>query len=273
MQKINQNPLIEVKDVSKTYVSKKGELVNAIGEVSFDIHEGEFVSVVGPSGCGKTTLLMLVSGLLPPTKGKIILKGKTLIKPQPDIGIVFQAPVLFRWRTVIKNVMLPVEVRKLDEKEYYKTAEDLIRLVGLKGFEECYPRELSGGMQQRISICRALIQNPSLLLMDEPFGALDALTRDEMNLELQRIWMKTRKTVMFVTHYIPEAVFLSDRVIVMSRRPSKITKIAKINLPRPRTWGVKTSLRYRRYVESILKSIRKTTTEKSQGEKTKGNKV
>lgn len=255
MKKINQNPLIRIKNISRIYEGKKGRSIKALEKVTFDIHEGEFVAVVGQSGCGKTTLLKLIGGILQPTKGMIVLKGKPITGPQDDIGIVFQQSVLFKWRTIIKNVMLPVEVLGLDKEKYYKISKDLLELVGLKGFKDRYPSELSGGMQQRVSICRALIYNPSLLLMDEPFGALDAFTRDEMNVELLRIWRKTKKTVIFVTHYIPEAVFLADRVVVLSSRPGKVIKIVKINLPRPRKWAVKTSPKYRNYVESIRKCV------------------
>jgi NitT/TauT family transport system ATP-binding protein len=245
-------PLIRVSGVQKIYSSKKGEAVKALEEVSFDARDGEFLSIVGPSGCGKSTLLMGIAGVLPLTKGEIILKGKPVKGPQADMGVVFQKSVLFNWRTIIKNVMLTAEILGLDKKEYNKKAMDLIKLFGLEGFEDKYPMELSGGMQQRASICRALLHDPSLLLMDEPFGALDALTRDKMNLWLQKVWSEKKKTIIFVTHYVPEAVFLSDRVVVLSPRPGRVGKVVEINLPRPRTWGMRTSPEYGKYIKKIL---------------------
>lgn len=250
-----RKPIIKVSNVQKKYVSKKLGEVLAIENISFDVSEGEFITVVGPSGCGKTTLLKIISGLLPLTKGSVTLRDKLVTGPQADIGMVFQASVLLKWRTALKNAELPVEILGLDEEEYHKKALDLLKLVGLEGFENRYPIELSGGMQQRVAICRALIHDPSLLIMDEPFGALDALTRDEMNLELLRVWREKKKTVIFVTHYIPEAVFLADRVIILTARPSSVAKVLKIDLPRPRTWGTKTSKKYRDYVQTAHKTI------------------
>lgn len=257
MKKNNQDStsLIRVKGVSKTYKSKKDEYTQALENVSFDAYKGEFLAIVGPSGCGKTTLLRLIVGTLPLTEGTITLKGKTVKGPQADIGMVFQESVLFDWRTVIKNVMLSAEIMGLNKKEYHEKALNLIKLVGLKGFERKYPRELSGGMQQRVSVCRALLHDPSLLLMDEPFASLDALTRDKMNLWLLDVWHKKKKTILYVTHYIPEAVFLADRVIILSHRPSKVKMVEKINLPRPRKWAIRTSPKYRYYVEKILRSM------------------
>jgi NitT/TauT family transport system ATP-binding protein len=226
--------LIEARGVSKVYKTRDGE-VESLKPLDFSIREGEFVSVVGPSGCGKSTLLKMVGGLLPYTSGSLTLAGKPVNGPQKDVGIVFQSAVLLAWRTVLKNILLQAEMRHLPKAESLAKAMRLIEMAGLKGFEGKYPWQLSGGMQQRASICRALLHDPSLLLMDEPFGALDAMTREKMNLELQRIWSASKKTVLLITHSIPEAVFLSDRVIVMSERPGSIAATYDIDLPRPRT--------------------------------------
>jgi len=214
--------------------------------VSFDVFPGEFVTIVGPSGCGKTTLLKIVAGLLEKSDGHIDV-DREQFDPTRDVGFVFQKALLLHWRRILDNVLLPVEILKMDRTVQRKNAEDLLELVGLKGFERSYPKELSGGMQQRVSIARALIHNPKLLLMDEPFGALDALTRERMNLELLRIWQEAKKTILFVTHGISEAVFLSDRVIVLSARPSRMIKELNIKLPRPRTLEVRTSPEFGKY--------------------------
>jgi NitT/TauT family transport system ATP-binding protein len=227
-------PLIEARAVSKTYQTKDGP-VESLRVLDFAVAEGEFISVVGPSGCGKSTLLKMVAGLLPVTGGTLTLAGQAITGPQRDVGIVFQNAVLLAWRTVLDNILLQAEIRHMPNDKALAEAQRLIAMAGLTGFEGKYPWQLSGGMQQRASICRALLHDPSVLLMDEPFGALDALTREKMNLELQRIWLASRKTVMLITHSIPEAVFLSDRVIVMSERPSSIAAIYAIDLPRPRT--------------------------------------
>jgi NitT/TauT family transport system ATP-binding protein len=228
------DPTISVRNLDKVYMSRGGEKVVALKGVSFIIEVGEFVAVVGPSGCGKTTLLKILGGLINRTSGEVVLNGISVNGPRRDIGIVFQNPVLLPWRNVIENALLPIEVLHLSKHEYMKSAKELIYLVGLENFEEKYPFELSGGMQQRNALVRALIFDPSLLLMDEPFGALDAMTREIMNLELLRIWEEKKKTVFFITHSIPEAVFLADRVLVMGTRPGKIVGTIKINLPRPR---------------------------------------
>jgi len=211
--------------------------------------------VVGPSGCGKTTLLKILGGILASTRGEITLKGKPVRGPQKGIGMVFQNPVLLEWRTSLKNVLLPMEILGLEWGKYIEKARDLLKLVGLEGFEKRYPRELSGGMQQRVSIARALIHDPALLLMDEPFGALDAITRDLMNLELLRIWRETKKTVVFVTHNIPEAVFLADRVIVLTARPSNVAGIFEVGISRPRDMRVRSSMVYSNLILSIRKLI------------------
>ena len=227
-------PYIEIDGVTKVYQSADGP-VESLKPLSFSIGNGEFLAIVGPSGCGKSTLLKMVAGLLPVTSGQIRVRGATVNGPPDDVGIVFQSPVLLAWRSVLENVMLQIDMRHLGRRAYLPKAAALLELVGLKGFEQRFPWELSGGMQQRASICRALVHDPAVLLMDEPFGALDAMTREKMNLELQRIWYETRKTVMFITHSIPEAVFLADRVLVMSERPGTIAAIYDVPLARPRS--------------------------------------
>jgi NitT/TauT family transport system ATP-binding protein len=227
-------PQVSLEEVTKTYATT-GEPILALTDVSFSVGDGEFVAIVGPSGCGKSTLLRIVLGIAPLTRGRVMLRGRQIAGPQPDVGMVFQTPVLMRWRSVLRNVLLPIEILGRSVHEYERKARDLIKLVGLGGFEERYPGELSGGMQQRAAICRALIHDPSLLLMDEPFGALDALTREQMGSELLRIWAERQKTVLFVTHDIDEAVFLADRVIVMTPRPGRVALDERITLPRPRS--------------------------------------
>ena len=226
--------LITVEEVSRVF-SGGARQVTALDNISFDIQPGNFVSIVGPSGCGKSTLLKIISGLLAASAGSVSVAGKRVESPLENVGMVFQAPVLLKWRSVLGNILLPVEFAKLDVAGHIDRARALIKLVGLDGFEEMYPHELSGGMQQRASLCRALVTDPQLLLMDEPFGALDAMTRDELDLELLRIWEERKKTVLFVTHSIQEAVFLSDVVLVMSARPGRVLEKILINLPRPRT--------------------------------------
>lgn len=225
---------IDVKNVSKLYSTRTGEKVLALSDVSLTVNKGEFVSLVGPSGCGKTTLLKIIAGLINHTDGQVNISGKPVKASQGNTGMVFQAPTMLPWRTILENVMLPVEVKRLDKVSYRRRAMELLDLVGLTGFESKYPSELSGGMQQRAGICRALIHDPDVLLMDEPFGALDAMTREYMNVELLKIWKESGKTIVFVTHSIPEAVFLSDRIVVMSPRPGKIEEVIEDNLPRPR---------------------------------------
>lgn len=226
--------LIEMTGLAKTYRAAGGGVVKAVDSVTAGIAAGEFVSVLGPSGCGKSTLMMMIAGLLKPTEGVVRFKGRAVTQPLRDFGFVFQDAVLLPWRTVLANVELPGEVAGVDKKQRRAAAMKNIELVGLHGFEDKFPHELSGGMQQRVSIARALTLNPSLLLMDEPFGALDAITREQMNLELQRIAIQSGATVVFVTHSISEAAFLSDRVFVMSGRPSTVKEIVRIDIPRPR---------------------------------------
>jgi NitT/TauT family transport system ATP-binding protein len=212
--------------------------VVALEDIDFEVADGEFVAIVGPSGCGKSTLLKILTGLLTASGGKAVLRGSPITGPRRDIGVVFQSPVLFPWRSVLDNVLLPADVQRLGREQHTQIALDLLSLVGLGGFEHRYPWELSGGMQQRVSIVRALIHDPAMLLMDEPFGALDAMTREQMNIELQRIWLERRKTVVFITHSIPEAVFLADRVLVMTPRPGRIAETITVNIPRPRSLDV-----------------------------------
>jgi NitT/TauT family transport system ATP-binding protein len=230
-------PVIEIRKVSKTYRTADGD-VPSLRPLDITIHDGEFLVVVGPSGCGKTTLLKLIAGLLPPSEGEIRVEGHTITKPHGGVGIVFQSAMLLPWRRVLDNVMMPVEVKGLPDAQYRKRALDLLKMVGLEGFEQKYPWQLSGGMQQRVSICRALVHDPKIVLMDEPFGALDAMTRERMNVELQRIQSETKKTVLLITHSIPEAVFLADRVMVMSARPGAIDAVYTVPLQRPRSIDV-----------------------------------
>jgi NitT/TauT family transport system ATP-binding protein len=226
--------VLELRNVGKTYATTTGP-VEALNGIDFDIRPGEFLSIVGPSGCGKSTLLALASGLDFPTVGSVSLSGKPVQRPVTNIGIVFQTDVLLDWRRIMQNVLIQPEMRGLDVRAYEQKAKDLIALVGLEGFEDKYPYELSGGMRQRVSICRALIHDPPLLLMDEPFAALDALTREQMVMELHQIWQQTRKSVLFVTHNIQEAVLLSSRVLVMTPRPGRIAEIIDVDLPSVRT--------------------------------------
>ncbi len=244
-------PLIEIRDLQKVYHPRAGEPVLALENVCLEIAEGEFVAVVGPSGCGKSTLLKILAGLLPQTDGHIFLRGDPVIRPRRDIGVVFQSPVLLPWRTVFENVLLPAQVLHLDLSTHRTRAFALLKMVGLAGFENKYPHELSGGMQQRVAIGRALLHDPSLLLMDEPFGALDAMTREYMNLELMRIWKESRKTIFFITHSIQEAVFLADRVVVLSCRPAKVVDIVRVELPRPRELDMMATDEFGRYTRTI----------------------
>ena len=229
--------VICVKGLRKEYTTRRGTVV-ALNAIDFTIADGQFVAVVGPSGCGKSTLLKILAGLLPASRGEVQLHGTPIAGPRRDIGVVFQSPVLFPWRTVLENVLLPVDVQRMDRQTARPHALELLAMCGLEGFEHRYPWELSGGMQQRVAISRGLIHNPALLLMDEPFGALDAMTRESLNLELQRIWLERRKTVLFITHSIAEAVFLADRVLVMTPRPGCIAEQVPVPIPRPRALDV-----------------------------------
>jgi NitT/TauT family transport system ATP-binding protein len=242
---------IAISGVSKSYRAARGGEVRALSQLDLAIAGGEFVSIVGPSGCGKSTLLMLVSGLIPASSGSIVVGDAPVRGAVANVAIVFQRDVLLDWRTVLGNVLLPVEIKKLDPAVHRQKAHDLLRSVGLEEFEEKYPGELSGGMRQRVAICRALVQEPGLLLMDEPFGALDALTREQMNLDLQRMWLRDRNTVLFVTHSIEEAVLLADRVVVMSSRPGRIADIVVNDLPRPRGAHSRSETGFIEHVERI----------------------
>ena len=246
--------VIAIRHLSKIYGGRGGG-VTALTDIDCAIGDGEFMSIVGPSGCGKSTLLKILAGLLSASGGQALLNGTPIDGPRQDIGVVFQSPVLFPWRSVLGNVLLPVDVQKLGRETMTQRALDLLALVGLTGFEHRYPWELSGGMQQRVALVRALIHDPALLLMDEPFGALDALTREAMNVELQRIWMERRKTVVFITHSTSEAVFLGDRVMVMTPRPGKVEDMMEIDLPRPRTLDIMNTEKFGTYVRRIRKSL------------------
>jgi NitT/TauT family transport system ATP-binding protein len=241
---------IAVRNLSKSYATRDGG-VTALDRTTFAVGEGEFVAVVGPSGCGKSTLLKILAGILPATSGEARLRGTLIAGPRRDIGVVFQSPVLFPWRTVLDNVLLPIDVQRLGRDRHERVGIDLLTLVGLRGFERRYPWELSGGMQQRVAITRALVHDPAMLLMDEPFGALDAMTREHMNLELQRIWLERRKTVLFITHSIPEAVFLADRVLVMTARPGRLMDDVRVGLPRPRSLDIMNTPEFGAHVRHI----------------------
>ena len=241
---------VEIDCIQKTYVSRKGSVV-ALSDISLSIPQRQFVSLLGPSGCGKSTLLRCVAGLEIPSGGVVRVDGSVVQRPPDSMGIVFQRDVLLDWLDVLDNILLPAKLKRFDEPEARRRAQELLKLIGLEGFENRPPWELSGGMRQRIAICRALLLNPSLLLMDEPFGALDAMTRDELNVELQRLWMTNTNTVLFVTHSIPEAVFLSDRVVVMSRSPGSIVDVLDIELARPRALAVRETPEFGAYVARI----------------------
>lgn len=230
--------MIRISNASKTFDVRDGDDVQALTGIDLDIRDSEFVSLVGPSGCGKSTLLRLVAGLARVSDGRIDIDGEAVTQPRRDVGMVFQSPTLLPWANITDNVLFPLKIMRAMTPDAHERAQDLLTLVGLEGFERRQPSELSGGMQQRAAICRALIHDPDILLMDEPFGALDALTREEMSLELLRIWTERPKTIVFVTHSIPEAVLLSDRVVVMSARPGRIAEVIDVPLPRPRTFDM-----------------------------------
>jgi NitT/TauT family transport system ATP-binding protein len=225
---------IAVERVSKEYVTRTGSVL-ALSEVSFELRENEFVAVLGTSGCGKSTLLKIVAGLIPASGGQVRVRGVRVTEPLAHVGMVFQSALLLKWRSVLANVLFPADALGLPRSRYKQKACELLALVGLQGFESNWPSELSGGMAQRVALCRALLLDPDVMLMDEPFGALDAFTREEMNLELLRIWEQRRKTILFVTHSIAEAVFLADRVLVISPRPGRVILDLTVPLPRPRS--------------------------------------
>ena len=242
--------IVRIAALKKTF----GKL-EAIRQLSFDVADGEFLSLLGPSGCGKSTLLMMIAGLVGPSAGEIRIKDAKVAGPRREVGVVFQSPVLLPWRTVLQNVLFPIELLKLPRRQYERRAMDLLRMAKIDEFSGLLPRQLSGGMRQRVAICRALVHDPSILLMDEPFSALDAVTRDEMAVELQRIWQANRKTVIFVTHSIREAAFLSDRVLVMARRPATIIDELPIDLPRPRPIAVTEDEAFNRLVRHLRNAI------------------
>jgi NitT/TauT family transport system ATP-binding protein len=235
--------MIVLSEVRKSFAAA-GRTVNVLEDISLSIGRGDFVSIVGPSGCGKTTLLRIIAGTIPAGGGTLSINGRPASGPSPDVGVVFQAPVLFPWRTVLENVLVPADVRGIARHELQDRAMSLLATAGLAGFEHDYPWRLSGGMQQRAAICRALLYDPPALLMDEPFGALDAMTREIMNAELIRMCAQTNPAVLLITHSIPEAVFLSDRVAVMSGRPGRIVASIEIDLPKPRSLDVMGSPRF-----------------------------
>jgi NitT/TauT family transport system ATP-binding protein len=251
--------LVRIAGLQKIYKTRDGNDIHALKDIDLDIRDAEFISIVGPSGCGKTTLLKILAGILSRTSGDITMAGRPLSGPSRELGVVFQAPVLLPWRTVLQNVMVPIQVQRRNRAVFEARARALIAMVGLAGFEHKYPSELSGGMQQRVGICRALVHDPSFLLMDEPFGALDAMTRESMNEELQRLWRENRKTILLVTHSIPEAVYLADRVVVMTPRPGRIVDVLDIDLPRPRTLAMQNTPEFGRFVAAIRRHFGSTT--------------
>ena len=249
------DPFIRMRGVRKVYRSGRKEHL-AVSDATFDVMPGELVALVGPSGCGKSTLLKVLAGLHAHDGGELRIGSAThSFDPSRDVGMVFQAPLLLKWRRILENVLLPVEILGLPQKEARDRARDLLALVGLSGYEDKYPYELSGGMQQRAAIARALVHDPKLVLMDEPFGALDALTREKMNLELLRIWKESGKTIIFVTHGISEAVFLGTRVVVLTAGPARMADNFEIGLPHPRTLDMKTHERFGDYTRRIYKLL------------------
>jgi NitT/TauT family transport system ATP-binding protein len=246
---------IRVERLSKVYRSRDGAEVAALREVSFTVARGEFVSIVGQSGCGKSSLLKILAGLLPKTTGVIAIEGRQLDGPRSDIGLMFQKPLLLEWRRVLDNVLLPIEIYGLDRKQYEEKAHRLLNTAGLTGFLTKYPFELSGGMQQRVALCRALVAEPSILLMDEPFGALDTLTRQKMGFELLRLWEEWKSTVVFVTHDVDEAVMLSDQVLVMSPRPGTVFASFTVDLPRPRQIFAKDTAEFIHFSSQIRRRL------------------
>jgi NitT/TauT family transport system ATP-binding protein len=241
---------ISIAGTSKIYNSPRGDVV-ALENIDLEIEEGEFVSILGPSGCGKSTLLKCIAGLERGSGGEIRVSSAPLDGPPKDLGVVFQRDLLLDWYTILQNVVLTATFKRLDRKAIESRAIELLDSFGLRGYAHRHPWELSGGMRQRVAICRALVDDPRLLLMDEPFGALDAMTRDDLNFELQRLWLSSGKTVVFITHSIPEAVFLSDRIVVMARNPGRIVAQCTIDLPRPRRLAVRGSPEFAAYIARI----------------------
>ena len=248
-------PSFAFEGLNKVYQTQDGKSITALQDVNFSVPRGQFLTVVGPSGCGKSTLLRILAGISSPTSGRVLINGQPSSGPQQNIGVVFQAPVLLPWLNILENALVPAQVQKRDMKEATERARHFIDMVGLSGFEKKYPKELSGGMQQRVGIARALVNQPEILLMDEPFGALDAMTRETMNNELLRIKESTGATIMLVTHSIPEAVYLGERVVVMSPRPGRVTEIMALELPANRDLSIINSSEFGRYVSAIRTSL------------------
>ena len=246
--------ILQVQDLNKTFADANSHLY-AVKEISFSVSKGEFLCIVGPSGCGKTTILQLLAGLLPATKGKVLLAGRKLREPHRDISVVFQKPNLMPWRTVLENVLLPLQLYGTPKREAKKMARDHLTKVGLAEFADTYPKALSGGMEQRVAVARALVQRPRILLLDEPFGALDAFTREKLNLELLSLWRNQNITAVMVTHNIREAVLLADRVLVLTPRPASIYKEFKVDLPRPRSEEIEYTTEFVDLAYRIRKAI------------------
>lgn len=243
-------PVISLRGVARSF-GEGDARVEALCDVTFDIADGEFVAVVGPSGCGKSTIAKMVAGLYPPSSGEVEVLGQRVKESPESLGVAFQQDLLLPWRTILKNVILKDSFHQGDRERYLARAHELLRLVGLEGFEHKYPGQLSGGMRQRAAICRALVDDPRILLLDEPFGALDAITRDQIALDFQRLWMTERSTVMLITHSIEEAVFLADRVLVMSPRPGRIQRVVEIDLERPRSIGLRDGKEFAGYTRAL----------------------
>jgi NitT/TauT family transport system ATP-binding protein len=244
-------PLVAISKLEKRYRSRDQTELHALHDINLTIDRGSFVTIVGPSGCGKSTLLRIIAGILERTSGNVLIGDHSVSGPTRELGIVFQSPVLLPWRTILANVTVPAEIQGLNKQTAERRARALLAMVGLSGFEARYPAELSGGMAQRVGICRALVHEPGFLLMDEPFGALDAMTRESMNLELLRIWREQGITILLVTHSIPEAVFLADKVVVMTPRPGRIAEILDVDLPRPRGLAMFNTPEFGRHVSAI----------------------
>lgn len=249
------SPILQVKSLTKVYETTYGDLL-VVDNINFSVMPGEFMCIVGPSGSGKTTLLQMLGGLLPPTEGAVLLAGQPLVAPPPEISIVFQKPNLMPWRTVLDNVILPLQIQGVPRHEAHEKGQRILQLVGLSEFAQAHPRELSGGMEQRVAVARALVQQPRILLLDEPFGALDALTRERLNREILHLWRTQRLTAIMVTHNIREAVLLADRVLVLSPRPAVIAADFQIDLPRPRPQGIEYSEAFGSLAYQIRQAIR-----------------
>jgi NitT/TauT family transport system ATP-binding protein len=253
--RLHPAPFISFENVGKTFVTKTGDRVEAIRDVSFSVPKNEFITIVGPSGCGKSTLLRMLAGLLPPTIGRVLIDNHSVKEPVADVGMVFQRPALLPWRNVLGNVLLPAIILGMDSTTAMERAHALLGLVGLQDFVKKYPNELSGGMQQRVAICRALMCRPMLLLMDEPFAALDAMTREDLSIELMRIWQHETKTVLFITHSITEAVLLADRIVVISSRPGTVMQTINVNIPRPRDIATTECAEFQTYAGTVRAAI------------------